>query len=457
MQSKLNMDDLFQLIFVSLLIGSAQGACDRSDGPSGSTACVLLTPYYNKYQWATCLTDTYIKVFSEGNHMCRDSLTKYCWYQVMAIGYVKIWMKFLETRPVYDNCTCGPDAPKKVTTQRPVVTSAIPDWCFSPSGSDCSWYKECLEARYPCKEQGDSYALDYAGKFCNLYQDHYQEFNTIGQEWIDAVRKCLQVKLVPILRPFVVATCESIKQTAFDSHSGCYLHPDSGKPSICDIGVGNWARIFWTVKGALIQDATETLKQMLDVVSACGTDILSLGMENIQMIFRREKEMVLRNLNKFAENIADQMASKMKWNTRGISFFGYPTLITPNRNKRAADINTNTFYINILIAAKSVFDLNAVDSPRANLSAEAISVATSIENGDVRLDIAQGIEFKELSLCIDYNCTDTSLQVEPAPPKKNGVSASNVKPFTIVLTIIAAMAASVLALHLKMLRHCLLS
>ncbi|XP_060588866.1 uncharacterized protein LOC132744233 [Ruditapes philippinarum] len=234
-----------------------------------------------------------------------------------------------------------------------------------------------------------------------------------------------------------MATCESIRQQAFDSHSGCYLHPDFGKPSICNIGVGNWARIFWTVKGALIQDAPATLKQMLDVVLACGADILSAGMEKIQLIFRRANESVLRNLNNFANNIADQIANKMDWYRRGISFFGYPTLESSNRKKRAADNATDTVYVNILITAKSEFDLNANDSLQANVSAEAISVAKSIENGDVRLNITEEMEFIKLSLCIDYNCTDTSLQVEPAPPEKkdgSGVNAANVKPFTNVLS-----------------------
>ncbi|XP_060565644.1 uncharacterized protein LOC132724720, partial [Ruditapes philippinarum] len=328
--------------------------------------------------------------------------------------------------PVYEDCACGRDAPKNVTTQRPVVTAAIPNWCFSPSGTDCSWYKDCLEKRYPCKEHGNSYALDYAEKFCNLYQDHYEEFNNIGQEWIDAVRKCLQVKLVPILRPFVMATCESIRQQAFESHSGCYLHPDVGKPSICDIGGVNWARIFWTVKSALIQDATATLKQMLDVVEACGSDILSTGMEKIQMIFRQTTEIVLSDLNQFAESISEQIASQMDWYKRGIIFFGFPTFTSYNRFKRSADNKTDLFYINLLIASKSEFDLNANSSHKVNVSTEATSVAKAIENGDARLQIPEGTEFTELSLCVDYSCTETSLQIKPAPPEKkdgDGVNA----------------------------------
>jgi hypothetical protein len=234
-----------------------------------------------------------------------------------------------------------------------------------------------------------------------------------------------------------MATCESIRQQAFESHSGCYLNPDVGKPSICDIGVGNWARIFWTVKGALIQDATATLKQMLDVVVACGLDILSTRMEKIQMIFRQTtEENVLRDLNQFAEGISEQIARQMDWYRRGIIFFGFPTLTNYNRYKRSADNKTDLFYINLLIASKSEFDLNANRSQKVNVSADATSVAKAIENGDARLQIPEGTEFTELSLCVDYNCTETSLQVKPAPPEnKDGGGVNAIMIIIIVCSV----------------------
>ena len=270
-----------------------------------------------------------------------------------------------------------------------------------------------------------------------MYKEHYQEFDDIGQQWIDGVRKCLQVKLVPILRPFVTVTCENIKQMAFDSHPDCYRHPDSGAPSICDIGVANWMRVFWTVKGALIQDLTATLQQMLDVGMECGPDILSTGVSKIQMTFRQMKEAVLNNLNEFAENISDQMARKLDWHRKGIIYFGYPVLIKNNRKKRATDTNSDLVHVNLLIAPGSEFDLNIVDgTPDVNVSAEAINAAEAIENGDVRLDIGDEAQFTEFSLCMNYNCTETSLQVEPAPPEKkddSGLSAT-----TLIIIVIAA-------------------
>jgi hypothetical protein len=83
MRMNKDMDYFIQFILIAMLIGLARGACSKWTGPSCSTECVLLEPYYNKYQWATCLTDTYIKTFSKGDHHCRDSTATYCWYQCM--------------------------------------------------------------------------------------------------------------------------------------------------------------------------------------------------------------------------------------------------------------------------------------------------------------------------------------------------------------------------------------
>lgn len=131
-----------------------------------------------------------------------------------------------------------------------------------------------LQKRYPCDE-GNSYALEFGEKFCSLYKHRYSKFNDIGQKWVDGVRKCLQVQLVPILGPSVRYTCQQIKTNAFDTHSGCYIYPGEGKPSVCDIGLINWWRVFLTIKGAVIMDAKATFKQTVDVIQSCGVDLLS--------------------------------------------------------------------------------------------------------------------------------------------------------------------------------------
>ena len=178
------------LLFIFVPSGTLSQRC-ASAGDLGGTHCVLLTPYYSEYQWATCLTDDYIMQSASARgktHYCRSQSAVQCWYQCMIEFYD------MNSGPVNANCRCSPGS----TTSMP--TMPLLPHCFSPRGDDCQWYGECLEVRYPCQGTGDGYAIEFAEKFCNLYSTNYNDFSTEGQSWIDAVRKCLQVELVPSLR-----------------------------------------------------------------------------------------------------------------------------------------------------------------------------------------------------------------------------------------------------------------
>ena len=77
-----------EIYCVLLMLGFAMtelvsGECSADSGPSGVTECFLGEPYYHKYQWGTCLTQTYIETFSKGKYHCRDRSRRYCYYQCM--------------------------------------------------------------------------------------------------------------------------------------------------------------------------------------------------------------------------------------------------------------------------------------------------------------------------------------------------------------------------------------
>lgn len=74
------------LILVSV-ITLTYADCNRYTGPTGVLECVDTYPYYTGYQWATCLTNTYIQLVSNGRHICRDETARYCWYQCMIERY----------------------------------------------------------------------------------------------------------------------------------------------------------------------------------------------------------------------------------------------------------------------------------------------------------------------------------------------------------------------------------
>ena len=250
------------LLLASMLRFSLQQQC-LSTNDVGGVECVLLTPYYTQYQWATCLTNDYIRRSSDQQHHCLRDAT-ICWYQCM----VELYDVELATGgPVYDGCRCSPG---EMRTEAP--TDNLPPHCYSPRGEDCRWYRDCLEVRYPCEGTSDGYAIEYAEKFCNLYANNYNDFSTVGRAWVDGVRKCLQVVLVPSLRPWVSKTCKDIRMEAFASHSNCYINPASGVPGICELPCFDIWRSFWLVnfEGRAFSSAPiETGKQMLSVIGRC--------------------------------------------------------------------------------------------------------------------------------------------------------------------------------------------
>ena len=294
----------------------------------GNTECVLLGPYYSQYQWATCLTHDYIQRISNQRHFCRNQYATMCWYQC------QVEIHNQENGPVFDDCACSPG-----DTIPPSDTLA-PE-CFSPSGDDCNWYRDCLEAVYPCEGTEDGYAIEFAKKFCDLYTERLGEFSSQGIMWIDGVRKCLQVVLVPSLRPFLreTRTCADIKQEAYDSHSRCYLEPGPGVPSICDLSIHDLWASFCTVNcisgsSALIMEPYETGKQMLDVILGCKRGIIFYGKKTaILSIGIMSGSTIIRGTLLAAE-ITNYIANKLQFDEKGIGWFPFVDRPDDDMNQR---------------------------------------------------------------------------------------------------------------------------
>ncbi|XP_025087840.1 uncharacterized protein LOC112560293 [Pomacea canaliculata] len=141
--------------------------------------------------------------------------------------------------------------------------------CYSPSGEGCNWYSNCLEKKFPCASGSDDYGIAYAEKFCNAYYNNYNTFSSKGRLWVDAVRKCLQVALVPLMQNFTTYTCAHVKSYAFKSHAPCYLKPDVGAPSFCDLPHEDYWRVFWTINGAFLSAFSNSMYGMFEVSKGC--------------------------------------------------------------------------------------------------------------------------------------------------------------------------------------------
>ena len=82
------MEWIFVCAFLSLgILASGEPRCDPDYGPVGPTTvwsveCINTRPVYDKHQWATCVSNVYMKQKSKGRHECANE-AKYCWYQCM--------------------------------------------------------------------------------------------------------------------------------------------------------------------------------------------------------------------------------------------------------------------------------------------------------------------------------------------------------------------------------------
>ncbi|XP_002164639.3 uncharacterized protein LOC100213149 [Hydra vulgaris] len=146
--------------------------------------------------------------------------------------------------------------------------------CNEPTGSDCSWYKDCLENINTCGTQG--YALNYALSYCNKYEKNFNKFSSEGQKWIAAVKKCLQLKLASLLKSKVneKLSCAFIKQFAFDSHLPCYVDPTGSRTySFCSLSIKDKYEVVNTIKGAFLSEFVATVKGGRDLMNKCWFNI----------------------------------------------------------------------------------------------------------------------------------------------------------------------------------------
>ena len=122
----------------------------------------------------------------------------------------------------------------------------------SISDESCSFYKD-VEKFIPCGKDG--YTVHFAHHYCQVYLQHRNEF--INRSWIDATRRCLQVKLYEFVnQQQSYPSCERVKQFGFDSHPICYEKPDPSRPalSFCRVPLADKIKVAWlAANGALME------------------------------------------------------------------------------------------------------------------------------------------------------------------------------------------------------------
>lgn len=438
-----------KLLLWGLLFYIPGFVCRRHCDPTGSIHCIYI-PRYGGYQWASCRTNIYIKTKSQGSHQCQDSLATTCYYQCMLDNYKQ------NSGQISSTCQCSTNDPKP--TEIP-----LPDWCYSPSGTDCNWYKECLSKAYPqCQDDKDEYAINFAEKFCNLYTQNLKIFSSNGQKWVNAVRKCLQVKLVPTIDKYRKKTCGELKNLAFETHTPCYINPDGSSLSVCDLSPTDLGKVFWTIKGSFLSAFSPSVKGLWDVSKVCTPiivkdvkDKIDKAVENIVEPFKKISQKIKLTIkemeNRFVHliintqsrynlrykrsltndddnkqsqlggKIIDDLAIQDKWKDKGLVWFAYVNNSNPDDKK--------TLPIHVLLDDANKY--NSSLNP-ANISNTLIVLAERIMQGTLKVKMDNNtFEVEGIKGCLDEECeifsfnvttTATTLDLTTNPTPTTGIN-----------------------------------
>ena len=433
---KVRNQEMWPLLLLLLVDGAWAECSEPVSGLWGKTACIDFSATYTsgQHQWATCLTSAYIQQKSGYTHRCADQ-ADYCWYTCMLEVHER------QGGDVFSNCSCDPN--DNSPTKTPSIV--LPAWCYKPPSDACDWYRNCIEKKYPCEATTNAYALAFAEKFCNLYNDHFSKFTSDRRKWIDAVRKCLQLSLVPMLRSPNNPTCQQIRSKAFGSHSPCYLAPDKGAPSICDLKWSEYLKIFWIMKGSFVSldTAGETLKGLWNVGRRCIasqstklTKVTKLTVQKFTTRPKRSTDAIAKSdlRQRFADRVCLAIAQSLKWDKKGMDWFGF---YDENTDTSDADIST----ISLILADTKSLGLNTNPSTdQVNLDDTVQQLVTAIKEGKLPLQVDGAYVWpKSLQYCGETACNSTQTKTESDKLPKWGArgGASLCYSSTLVLSFLA--------------------
>jgi len=351
-----------------------------------------------------------MQILSGGDKTC-DSSVAYCWYSCtdelqLASGLLGLLTGTLE-------CVCDPLFSDPPSDNLNAAT------CYDPAGTaDCTWYGECLNKRKPCEQTSDAYAISYGEYYCKKFANYSSMFTaTVGQGWIAAVRKCLQVKLVPLIRATrPEQDCKTIHNAAIAAHDDCYLKPNgTGSTSICDLPCPDLGLILFTIYPELLHWDTWTTGYQ--VVKGCIKKTIRCW-ENLKCF--RAVKLEIQNKTPIskpppASNLTTAIRDALKWGQQGIKVLGSFGVKVPSYVGETLDL---------MMAVPDFLDcLNQLlpTRKRAASSVNMDEVVAGLENevkaGSLHLDVGGSqVYVAAMTNCTGIDCDTPTGDTVTAPP-----------------------------------------
>ena len=247
---------------------------------------------------------------------------------------------------------------------------------------------------------------------------------------VNAVRKCLQFALVPLLRPWRNPTCEEIRNKAFASHERCYLTPNKDAPSVYDLDCTDFDEIFWTIKG-VFGTARESLKGMWVVSNQCGrlSKIkncyrgLSGPVRMYNLLIKKFQERKRGSTDplpeadaqsRFTDEVGSAIAIALKCNTDVMDWLAYTGSV----------VDPDNLEIVMLLADKKALGIVSTPIPSINFNQTIQEFASAVKHGQLPLKVdGYNVWVKTLASCSDKACNNTqTLAMSDKTPNWNGAS-----------------------------------
>lgn len=420
-----------QIQFILLYILSSTKkveSCNNATLPLGSSSCIRI-PRYSGEQWSTCVTDLYIRQKSKGRHGCSKG-QQICIYQCM------LEVHDANSGAVSRPCTCSTG--KIMTTDSGktlfiTVKPAIPAWCSTPTGADCGWFKTCLGRRYPCAGNFKGEIIKFAEVLCKSYLNPYSGLSKNGYIWLNGVRKCLQVNMVPLLRIWQGTkrqnSCKTLTRRAISSYRHCFFSPYPATiPTICELPLADLWRIFWHLRQTLAKENVQhSLMEILKTIEGCsefGNVKLNLGKVR-KFLFQvnlSQKYEKLKDRTLITKELSTEIAKHLFLDRKGITWFAYFRI----SEKSKSNSTELVFYIadEYEHRMSQKIGLNNL----ANLSNTVEALTEAVRKNELCFQSFDGepkYRITETTVCKDLECRSNSWKViasESTPSKSSVVS-----------------------------------
>jgi hypothetical protein len=130
---------------------------------------------------------------------------------------------------------------------------------------DCEFYR-CRQANTGHTHSRDAYYIGYGLKYCERFRDRTRgRLSPAGREWAEKARVCLQEHIHRYL-PYD-ADPDTVKQSAFNSHPGCYV-----RSGVCFLTPDDWS-VIWNS----IDRSDNDLMQVLATAVYCAGNYLPMA------------------------------------------------------------------------------------------------------------------------------------------------------------------------------------